>query len=305
MVEGPVSDRLGELRLADLTTFLAVRRSGSITAAARELSVTPSQVSKAIARLESALRLRLVSRGTRNVVLNEAGLRILPHLEAAVARLLIVGRASASGALVVAAPSYLLGAFLPAISGSQSHLSVRGIEIPPALLRAYSTEDFFDVCLCAGGMEGLPPTWAGVCVGRMRRVLFAPPDVAERLGPEPVPVDKIRGIPFVCPVYYADGHVIPGDDDCPLPRIERIIGHQALAVGMALELAARTGQVVFGPVIAGKSHVAAGLLREVQVEGWDVSSPLYVACNGDRVLSRVQSAVVQAVRESLEAMDPG
>jgi DNA-binding transcriptional LysR family regulator len=304
MVEGPVSDQLGDLRLADLTTFLAVRRSGSITAAARELGVTPSQVSKAIARLEAALGLRLVSRGTRNVVLNEAGLRILPHLEAAVARLLVVGRASAATGLVVASASYLLAAFLPAIVQGQPHLNVRGIEIPPALLRAYSTEDFFDVCLCAGGVEGLPPTWSSVHVGRLRRALFAPPEIAARLGPEPVSIDKVRSIPFVCPVYYADGHVVPGEDDCPLPRSERVVGHQALAVGLALELAARTGHLVFGPVITARPYVASGQLRQVRVDGWDVSAPLFVACNSDRVLSRVRTAVVDSVRTCLGEMDP-
>jgi DNA-binding transcriptional LysR family regulator len=45
-------ESLADLRVGDLMTFLAVRRSGSITAAARELKVTPSQVSKAISRLE-------------------------------------------------------------------------------------------------------------------------------------------------------------------------------------------------------------------------------------------------------------
>jgi DNA-binding transcriptional LysR family regulator len=298
-------DRLGELRLGDLTTFLAVRRAGSISAAARELEVTPSQVSKAIARLEATLRVQLMSRGARNAGLSEMGLRILPHVEAVVARLLVVGRANEgiSGELAIAAPSYLLAAFVPIIVESQPHLNVRGIELPPALLRAYSTEDFFDVCLFADGGGGLPPTWASISVGRLQRVLFARPDVARSLGPEPVTPDRLRGLPFVCPVYYADGHLVPANDDCPLPRAERIVGHQALAVGLALELASRTGQLVFGPRIAARQYMTAGLLKEVHVEGWDVWSPLVVACNGDRVLARVQAAVIESVKAGLTMMD--
>jgi DNA-binding transcriptional LysR family regulator len=298
-------DRLGELRLGDLTTFLAVRRAGSISAAARELEVTPSQVSKAIARLEATLRVQLMSRGARNAGLSEMGLRILPHVEAVVARLLVVGRANegVSGELAIAAPSYLLAAFVPVIVESQPHLNVRGIELPPALLRAYSTEDFFDVCLFADGGGGLPPTWSSIPVGRLRRVLFARPDVARSLGPEPITPDRLRTLPFVCPVYYADGHLVPANDDCPLPRAERIVGHQALAVGLALELASRTGQLVFGPRIAARHYTTAGLLQEVHVEGWDVWSPLVVACNGDRVLARVQAAVIEAVKAGLTMMD--
>ena len=60
-------DVISELHVADLTTFLAVRRAGSVSTAARELGVTPSQVSKAIARLEATLRVRLFSRGARGV----------------------------------------------------------------------------------------------------------------------------------------------------------------------------------------------------------------------------------------------
>jgi len=301
-----LTDRLGELRLGDLATFLAVRRAGSISAAARELRVTPSQVSKAIARLESTLRMQLLSRGARNVGLSESGLRVLPHVEAAVARLLLVGRAHEESAteLNVAAPSYLLAAFVPAIERCLPERRVRGIELPPALLRAYSTEDFFDMALYAGATDGLPPAWSSVRVGSVRRALFASPETARRLGPEPVAPEALRTVPFVSPVYYADGQVVPADDDCPLPRTERVVGHQALAIGLALDLAAHTHHVVFGPVIAARQHVRAGLLTPVRVRGWDVVSALHVACNGDRVLARVRSAVVDAVRAELEAVDP-
>ena len=56
-----------ELRLADLLTLLAVQRTGSISGAAREMRVTPSQVSKAMARLERHFGVRLLSRGARGV----------------------------------------------------------------------------------------------------------------------------------------------------------------------------------------------------------------------------------------------
>lgn len=79
--------RFQDLRYADLLTFLAVRRSESITAAARSLRVTPSQVSKAISRLESQIGASLFKRTTRGVLLADAGKRALPHLEEIAARL--------------------------------------------------------------------------------------------------------------------------------------------------------------------------------------------------------------------------
>jgi DNA-binding transcriptional LysR family regulator len=111
------SIRFSELRLGDLFTFLAVRRSGSITAAARELRVTPSQVSKAITRLEGILSMQLLSRSPRGVALSEAGRRMVPHMEMAVASLkaLEQGEPSHRPELTVAAPSYLIHTFLPVI----------------------------------------------------------------------------------------------------------------------------------------------------------------------------------------------
>jgi DNA-binding transcriptional LysR family regulator len=300
------TNRLGELRLGDLATFLAVRRAGSISGAARELRVTPSQVSKAITRIEGVLNVRLLSRGGRNATFSEAGLRILPHIEAVMARLLTVGSESEGtvAELKMAAPSYLLAAFIPAIESALAPLPTRGLELPPAMLRAFAAEDYFDICLCAGPADKFPPTWARVSVGRLRRGLFASPQLTRRLGPQPVSVDALRAIPFVSPVYYADGHVMAADDDCPLAPKDRTTGHRAMAIGLALELASRSGQLVFGPVIAARRYLAEGSLREVAVAGWDVTSPLTLACNVDRVLARVQSRVAAAVTSALEALDP-
>ena len=49
-----VHEGVEELLLHDLLTCLNVHRTGSVTAAARELNVTPSQVSKAIASMDES-----------------------------------------------------------------------------------------------------------------------------------------------------------------------------------------------------------------------------------------------------------
>lgn len=302
---GSATDRLGELRLGDLATFLAVRRAGSMTAAARELGVTPSQVSKAIDRLESTLRIQLLSRGSKGLGLSEAGLRALPHVEAAVTRLLALGNSQGEATEVtIAGPSFLLAAFLPAVESKLTGLVVRGLELPPPLLRAYSAEDFFDLCLVHKTTARLPASWSSVGVGQLRQGLFASPALARRLGPQPLSVERLGGVPFISPVYFADGQLVPVDDDCPLTRSERLVGHQVFTIVLALELAARTEQLVFGPLIAASRHLASGGLVEVRVEGWKVEGPLYLACNGDRVLARVRNGVAEIVREALRDADP-
>jgi DNA-binding transcriptional LysR family regulator len=303
---GPL-DSLTDMRVGDLLTFLAVQRAESITAAARELKVTPSQVSKAIGRLESQVRTRLLARSSRGVTLSEAGRRILPHVEGAVARLRQLRRHDATEdvELTVAAPSYLIAIFLPTIAGCAPRLRVRGLEMPPALVRAYAAQNIFDMTLLPSGLERMPASWVSTQVGVLRKVLFGPPEVAKRLGSQPVSAEALAGVPFVCPVYNADGQFVPVDDDCPLAYSDRNLGHEAQTIGLALELASRTGQLVFGPLIAARKHLAAGSLVEIPVRGWNVVDPLFLASNGDRVMSRLQASVVRAIQSELAQIDPG
>lgn len=73
------------MKTADLDTLLVVIRLGSFAAAARELHVDPSSVSRTISALESELGTRLFQRNTRQLTMTEAGAllveRVGPLLE--------------------------------------------------------------------------------------------------------------------------------------------------------------------------------------------------------------------------------
>ena len=59
--------------LSDMAVFARVVAAGSFSAAARGLGLTPSAVSRQVARLERTLRVRLLERSTRQLRLTEAG----------------------------------------------------------------------------------------------------------------------------------------------------------------------------------------------------------------------------------------
>ncbi|HET9554657.1 MAG TPA: LysR substrate-binding domain-containing protein [Anaeromyxobacteraceae bacterium] len=63
-----------------LTTFEAVARAGRFSAAARELGMPKSSVSRGVARLEAALGVQLVFRTTRQVSLTAAGTALYDRL---------------------------------------------------------------------------------------------------------------------------------------------------------------------------------------------------------------------------------
>ena len=62
--------------LSALAAFVHVAEQGSYVAAARIAHVSPSAISKAIARLETRLGLRLLNRTTRSLSLTEDGVAL-------------------------------------------------------------------------------------------------------------------------------------------------------------------------------------------------------------------------------------
>ncbi len=95
----------------DLNLFIRIAQLRSISAAARDLGLTPAGASARLAALERKLSARLLHRTTRQATLTEDGLAFLPHAEqvvlAAESARAALGREQAAprGILRVAAPA--------------------------------------------------------------------------------------------------------------------------------------------------------------------------------------------------------
>ena len=294
---------LSDLRFADINALLAVRRCQSITSAARELKVTPSQVSKAIVRLEDQFSVQLLVRTSRGVALSDVGERVIPMFEDVVKKLRTLGgsQVGKTQQLTIAGASYLNFLFVPHITLALPDLRLRTLEMPPALIRAWSAENFFDLTLTTSA-ERLPSSWRAEEIGAIRKGLFCNPRLLAKLGGPKVSENKLRAVPFIGPLYNVNGQFVGVDDNCPLSYSERQTGHETQTILLALELAERVDQLVYGPVIAARKYVEQGTLKELEVSGWDVSERLFVACNEDRVLKRVQSKIVETLSRALSAM---
>ncbi|MBU2285501.1 MAG: LysR family transcriptional regulator, partial [Gammaproteobacteria bacterium] len=68
--------------LDSLRIFVATQRKGSLSAAARSLSLSPATISRRISALEEELGVQLVDRTSRNLKVTEAGQAFLEHSEA-------------------------------------------------------------------------------------------------------------------------------------------------------------------------------------------------------------------------------
>jgi DNA-binding transcriptional LysR family regulator len=124
----------------DLRVFLAVARTESLSGAGKLLRLDPATVSRRIVKLEEALGARLFVKSPQGYGVTEAGLRLLPHAEAAeqavqaAADDLRGGAGGLSGQVRIGAPdgcaNYLLPQVVAAICDDNPGLEVQIVALP-------------------------------------------------------------------------------------------------------------------------------------------------------------------------------
>lgn len=187
MEQPPRSADLGEI-----LTFTRVVQGGSFTAAASQLGMPKSTVSRKISDLEARVGARLLQRTTRTVRLTDVGRIYYDHCVRAVAELeeaeLAVAQAQAvpRGTLRVTAP--MTFAVLGPILAEYLDLypEVR-IDLVCSDRRVDLIEERFDLALRAGPSPD--SSLVARKVGMIRRCLFAAPALLKRIGRPQQPSD--------------------------------------------------------------------------------------------------------------------
>jgi DNA-binding transcriptional LysR family regulator len=182
-------------RSGEMEVFVRVVQEGAFSAAARSLDLTPSAVSKLIARLEARLGIRLLMRTTRALTLTEEGeayyhtaLRILQEMndaEQAAAGGAVRGRLRISASVPFG--SMYVAPVIPAFLTRH----------PDLIVDLSLTDDIVDLLAqrtdLAIRMGTLPDS--GLIarkLGQSRRVICASPSYLERKGMPRVPGDLLH-----------------------------------------------------------------------------------------------------------------
>ncbi|WP_373047521.1 LysR family transcriptional regulator [Vulgatibacter sp.] len=141
--------------LKEVAVFVQVVRSGSFTAAARELEMQKSSVSRKVAELEASLGARLLQRTTRTLHLTDEGRIFYEHGQRALAELeeaeLALGgmRAEPRGLLRVTAP-LSFGFVGPIVAAFLGHYPEVQVEMVCTDRVVDLVEEGFDVAIRAG-----------------------------------------------------------------------------------------------------------------------------------------------------------
>ncbi len=204
-------------------------------------------------------------------------------------------------ALHLTAPSFIHDVVLPRLAAA-SRQPVRAFGLPRAWMGRLAASRAFDAAVTIGQDASLPEPWSSIHVGELRHGLFAAPAVAERLGLHPS-VETIRAMPFVAATFLGpDGTLVEGDDRCPLPRSHRIIGHEVETMRLAVQVAAETEHLVYGPTSAAAGLLVENRLVEVNVPGWAQSDPLYLAWHPEAISADVQGLLASTIRATFREM---
>ena len=178
----------------DLLLFVRVAELRSLTAAGRDLRLTPAVVSSRLIRLEKKLGMRLLNRTTRQVDLTPDGHQFLQHslniLEAVdqAQSAIAVSRDSPAGALKISAPVSFARLHLAPMAAA---FTERHPQVQLQLVASDRFDDFFheqiDLLIRVGELKDSNMVARRLAVSR--RVFCASPDYLTRSGTPNTPED--------------------------------------------------------------------------------------------------------------------
>jgi len=187
-----MADALGEMAV-----FAKVVGAGSLSAAARELGLSPALISRRLAALEARLGVRLINRTTRSLHLTDEGVN---YFDACTRMLAEIEEADAAVAAGRVEPQGLLKVALPASFGHQhvAPLIPRFVERYPKVQLALSMsdrnvnviEEGFDLAIRIADLED--SSLAARRLAPNRRVVCASPAYLERHGTPRTPEELVH-----------------------------------------------------------------------------------------------------------------
>jgi DNA-binding transcriptional LysR family regulator len=177
--------------LSGVALFVQLAQAGSFIAAARQAGISPSAVSKSLARLEQRLGARLFQRSTRQLSLTAEGKLFLARSETILAEMRaaqeeLAGHLAPRGRLRLGLPE-LGGLFLPALADFAAQHRAIALELDFSDALADVVGDGFDAVIRIGAPRD--SRLAARKLGQFRSCLVASPAYLARHGTPQRPLD--------------------------------------------------------------------------------------------------------------------
>ncbi|HKU08286.1 MAG TPA: LysR family transcriptional regulator [Bradyrhizobium sp.] len=182
---------------SEMNAFVRVAERGSFAAAATDLGLTPSALSKLVTRIEDRLGVRLLTRTTRKLALTAEGelfvarsRDILASIEAAEAEVTAASERPRGHLRVSVGTTVAKQILRPALPDFFARYPDITVELHVSDRQADLVAEQIDVAIRSGTLGD--STLVARKVGEARRVICASPSYLERHGSPQVPADLLR-----------------------------------------------------------------------------------------------------------------
>lgn len=285
--------------LGAITVFLRVVQGGSFSAAARQLAMPKSTVSRKISELEAHVGARLLQRTTRKLGLTDVGrifyehaLRIAAEVDEAAQA---VGRMQAAprGLLRVTAP-LAFGMLGPIVAEYlRTHSEVQ-LEVLCTDRTVDLVDERFDVAIRAGRM--VDSSLTARTLGSIKRVLIAAPSYCKEHGTPRTPAELTK---HACLVFGAGSAPNVWSLESEGKRADvRVTPRLTLNDPEILRGAALAGVgIAWLPEFVCAEDIRAKRLRHVLRDWGSAAAPVHAVYPSARLLSPAAAAFIELVRK--------
>ncbi len=289
----------------DMATFQVLARTGTISAAAHELGVAPSAVSRRLKALEARLGIELVRRSTRAMVLTPAGEAYLERSKDLLKNIDALEEQMRDESLGVAGPLRMaaplafglcalpdfLSDFLKLHEAVTLDLDLRDDQVD--LVR-----EGFDLALRIGDLP--PSTLIAKRLCPIATATTASPDFVARYGPFEKPTD-LEGVPGLIYANASRADVLNWtEDDGSIGRVQLSRGVVANNGDILGDLAAKGHGVMAGPRFLLQAHLKSGALVEILPEVNWPETALHVVWPPTKHLPARVRALIDALAETFQ-----
>ena len=289
-----------------ITSFVRVVEARSFAAAAVQLGMTPSGVSRAVSRLEEQIGVRLLFRSTRALRLTDDGESFYQRCKAILADLgeavdaLNYARTKPSGKLRVAANvSVGRAALIPNLADFEAKYPDIRLELSMSDRSIGLIEEGIDCAIRMGELEDSNLTARKL--GYFNNVLCAAPAYLERHG-TPVSIDDLKQHRCINYVYPTSGRAYQWQFDTPDGRLALDIdAHLLINDGESVIQAAMAGLgIIQVPHWLAASAIGYGKLKVIMEDTISTGSPVWLVYPQKKHLSARVQAFLEWVHELFE-----
>lgn len=284
-----------DLHLRDLELFIGLSTTLSIRELSRKTSLTPSQISKRITKIEQALNLKLFNRSTTGLSLSRAGTEVLPKLKHAQKILFEIQEEAAFSAdkrLVIASSSFFVSHLLPKLVRKHTDLFFDLIEITPEDFIQVGLRSGFNTCVHTQNLDW-PSTWYSEKVGEISSRLYARKN-------HPIFKTKIfdfEAYPFVVPAYWTREGLKEGKDNFP-KGLKRKLGHKTSTATSAAEVLKWSDHLGFLPslVTDGRTDLKEVVSNQIT----PIKQSVYLTAKSDEVSQKFYTSLAKQISAKLK-----